>query len=84
MDEEKYENLVRQRRQRDDFVVDDGAITLLMFVDIQMYSFENYTYWCLFACIYEVGLGYYDDGEEHVGVVEPGQSKSARMCVFSK
>ena len=64
LDEDQYEELVESRRKGDDFVVDDGTNTLFLFFRI---SYSRYLF--LFIYISE-GHGYYDDGEEHIGVVE--------------
>jgi hypothetical protein len=63
MEEGDYERLVRERRMKDDFVVDDGMCGCMLGLRTRLCVF-------VFAgCdMFIDGLGYYDDGEEHLGV----------------
>lgn len=75
VDEDDYQTLVNSRRQREDFVVDDGKFQSLFCsrdrrlscVEFSLISFLSIpsTHRCV---IYFLdGLGYYDDGEERLG-----------------
>lgn len=61
VDEEEYASLVERRRNEDDFVVDDSKIYhASMFGRLRSISLR----------VFVDGLGYHDDGEEHLGVGE--------------
>lgn len=68
VEEDQYAKIVEGRRSGNDFVVDDSksyAVTKLsLFI-------TDYWWPAKFDNFFNVdGMGYYDDGEEHVGVAE--------------
>jgi hypothetical protein len=69
VEESEYQTLVNSRRQREDFVVDDGTFP----------SFRHCSSWPVShtVCLLD-GLGYYDDGEERLGDEEDDQDKRKR------
>jgi hypothetical protein len=60
VDEDEYEALVERRRNEDDFVVDDSKNSSAPVAYVR----------CQFIPCVTDGLGYHDDGEEHLGVGE--------------
>lgn len=76
VDEDEYQKIVEDRRKNTDFVVDDGVCTASRVFNYfsQSTSHVFFTLSCVFlhVCVFQENLGYYDDGEEHLGV---GESK---------
>lgn len=62
VDEDQYASIVERRRNEDDFVVDDSKICIVVIFALQLLI-------PLFVSQID-GLGYHDDGEEHLGIGE--------------
>jgi hypothetical protein len=54
MDEEEYRSLVESRRQREDFVVDDGGCAKFIYFVCFVCLFRLFV--CLFVCLFMLGL----------------------------
>ena len=77
IEEDDYRNLVEKRRQREDFIVDDGKSMLR--ASPQRNDRPGFkqliSLFCVMILTPTDGLGYHDDGEEHVFDQEEDASK---------
>jgi len=62
VDEDQYASIVERRRNEDDFVVDDSKC--------KQFSIMKWIKHNVHSLTFADGLGYHDDGEEHLGVGE--------------
>jgi DNA polymerase alpha subunit p180 N terminal len=89
VDEEDYQKLVESRRQREDFVVDDGAswIMCCLMQILQcltsewQYNFDTKTMTFLSTAL--DGLGCNNDGEERLGDETESEQRSKRRTGFT-
>ena len=83
VNEDEYQNLVESRRQREDFVVDDGECVSCLGLGGIFRALSRSNFFAFVLIIVSLfppsqdGLGYYDDGEERLGDEDnhPGNKK---------
>ncbi len=73
VNEEEYQTLVNSRRQRKDFLVDDGKSPISCRIWSNCKNYAN-----TLAIHFQDGLVYYDDGEERLGDEDAEQERRKR------